>query len=433
MKKVNIGIIGLGTIGKGVYDAILEKSKLIEQRAGVSLSIKGVCELDAKVLGQVDPEVCPLRSDNSDDIVNDPDIDIIVELIGGINPAKEIILKALRNKKHVVTANKALLSDSWSEIFKTASENNVQVNFEASVGGAIPIIRVLRQNFVADDIHTVYGILNGTTNYILTEMLRKRCSFDEALSMAQEKGYAERDPELDISGKDSAHKLAILALLCFGKGYSPKEIYTEGITRIDSQDLKNAKAWGYSVKLLAIAKNSSKGLELRVHPTLVPTEHILSDVNGANNAVFLKGDLIDEALLFGKGAGQKPTSSSVIGDIVDIAKNTAFYGASYLIEENLDYDTGNIKSKAMEALEVSYYLRFTVTDKPGVLAGISSILAQNDISIASVSQEERNIGAEVPVVILTHKAKEGDMQRAIKKIDDQDFVSAETVMIRMEE
>ena len=433
MKKVNIGIIGLGTIGKGVYDAILAKSKLIEQRAGVSLSIKGVCELDANVLAQVDPGVCSVRSNNSDDIVNNPDIDIIVELIGGINPAKEIILKALRNKKHVVTANKALLSGSWSEIFQAASENKVQVNFEASVGGAIPIIRVLRQNFVADDIHTVYGILNGTTNYILTEMLCKSCSFSEALSMAQEKGYAESDPELDISGKDSAHKLAILSLLCFGKGYSPKEIYTEGITRIDSQDLKNAEAWGYSVKLLAIAKNSSKGLELRVHPTLVPTEHILSDVNGANNAVFVKGDLIDEALLFGKGAGQKPTSSAVMGDIVDIAKNIAFYGESYLIKENLGYDTGNIKSKAMESLEVSYYLRFTVIDKPGVLAGISSILAQNDISIASVSQEERNVGAEVPVVILTHKAKEGDMQRAIKNIDNKDFVSAKTVMIRMEE
>ncbi len=433
MKKVNIGIIGLGTIGKGVYDAIISNRALIEQRTGISLRVNGVCELDRAVLNSVDAEECPLRTVNSDDILNNPDIDIVIELIGGIDPAKEIILKALNNGKHVVTANKALLSDSWQEIFKAAAENKVQVNFEASVGGAIPIIRVLRRNFVGDNIQTIYGILNGTTNYILTEMFQSGCSFDKALSLAQSKGYAESDPELDISGKDSAHKLAILSLLSFGRGLPPEEIYTEGITKIGPQDLNNASAWGYSIKLLAIAKDSPEGLELRVHPTLLPEEHILSDVNGANNAVFVKGDLFGDSLLFGKGAGQKPTSSAVIGDIVDIARNLTFIGSEYKVKERLDYAACKGKNKAMEDLEVSYYLRFTVTDKPGVLAGISSVLAEKNISIASVAQEERNEGAEVPVVILTHKAKEGNMRKAISYIDVQDFVLAETVVIRMEE
>jgi homoserine dehydrogenase len=406
---------------------------LISQRTGVSLSIKGVCELDKDILDRVDAGVCPLRTTNSDDIIGAADIDIVIELIGGINPAKEIILKALKNKKHVVTANKALLSDSWREIFTIAGDNHVQVNFEASVGGAIPIIRALRQNFVGNNIHTIYGILNGTTNYILTEMSRNGCSFDEALSLAQHKGYAESDPELDISGKDSAHKLAILSLISFGRGYSPDEIYTEGITRIDAQDLKNAEDWGYSIKLLAIAKNLPGGIELRVHPTLLPAKHILSEIDGSCNAVFVKGDLFREALFSGPGAGQKPTASSVIGDVVDIARNIAFTGKEYTIEENLGYNPGGSDNIGIEGLEVCYYLRFTVIDKPGVLAGISSVLAENNISIASVSQEERNIGAQVPVVILTHKAREGDMRRAIDIIDKQQFTSSETVMIRIEE
>ncbi|MGD2279382.1 MAG: homoserine dehydrogenase, partial [Candidatus Omnitrophota bacterium] len=357
----------------------------------------------------------------------------VVELIGGIEPAKKIILDALKKKKHVVTANKALLSSQWKDIFKAASENKVFVNFEASAGGAIPVIRALQQSLVANKLNTVYGILNGTTNFVLTEMSQKGCSFGEALAVAQEKGIAEKDPELDISGKDSAHKLAILALLGFGIGISPDDIYTEGIASIGPQDLSYANRWGYSIKLLAIAKDTPEGVQLRVHPTLLSSSHILSDVRGADNAIFIKGDLVGESLLFGKGAGRKPTSSSVMGDIVDIARHVAFSGKENPFPYNLNYAAGNKKISRMEELSISYYLRFSVIDQPGVLAGISSILAENNISIASVSQEERKEGETVPVIILTHRAKEGRLRAAISRIDDLDFVTDKTVIIRREE
>jgi homoserine dehydrogenase len=433
MKKVNIGIIGLGTVGRGVVDSMISNGSLIAERAGVSLEIKGVCETNRDILDGINPGLCGKRTTDAYEIINDKDIDIVVELIGGIHPAKEIILKAIEARKHVVTANKALLSEHWKDIFEAASRNNVFVKFEASVGGAIPVIRSLRQSFVANRIDTIYGILNGTTNFILSEMSQNGSTFAKALAAAQKKGFAESNPELDVSGKDSAQKLAILSLLCFGKGVSPEHIYTEGITKIGPEDLKNASMWGYSVKLLAIAKDLPEGIELRVHPTLLPVDHILSDVDGANNAVFMRGDLMGESLLFGKGAGQKPTSSAVLGDIVDIARHMSLAKTDCAIENKMDYRADGPGIKSMEDLEVSYYFRFTVTDKPGVLAGISSILADSDISIASVSQEERNVGRNVPVVILTHKAKEGDMRRAIGRINEQGYVKAETVVIRMEE
>ncbi|MFC1570333.1 homoserine dehydrogenase [Candidatus Omnitrophota bacterium] len=425
MKSVNIGIIGLGTIGGGVVEAINSNGKLIYERTGVELAIKGMCDMDKKAL---DAATCAgaVKTSNADDLINDPDISIIVELIGGIDPAKDMILKAIGAKKHVVTANKALLSDSWQEIFKAAQEAGVVVNFEASVGGGIPVIKTLRESFVANNIDTVYGILNGTTNFILTMMDSERCSFSDALKVAQERGIAEKDPELDISGADSAHKLAILSLLAFGMVVSPEDIYTEGISAIDAQDLVNAHRWGYSIKLLAIAKDSKKGLELRVHPTLLKSEHLLSDVKGADNAIFIKGDLVGESLLFGKGAGRKPTSSSVIGDIVNIAKCSE---DAY----NMNFESSGKKLSEMAQMEIPFYFRFTAIDKPGVLAGISSILSENDISIANVSQEERNEGEIVPVVIMTHRAKEGNMRKAIEKIDGQNYIKDKTVVIRIEE
>jgi len=433
MRTINIGLIGLGTVGMGVYDAIKDSGELISRKMGVSVAIKGVCDKDKALLDSVDPAVCPLKTTSADELISDGDIDIIVELIGGIDPAKEIILSALKNGKHVVTANKALLSGCWKEIFDTAAQNEVTVNFEASVGGAIPIIRTLRESFVANKINTIYGILNGTTNFILTEMSEKGTSFDEALSVAQEKGIADKDPEMDISGKDSAHKLAILSLLGFGVNISNEDIYTEGIADISPEDIKNAAKWGYSVKLLAIAKSTSLGLQLRVHPTLIKSSRLLSDVKGADNAIFVRGDLVGESFLFGKGAGRKPTASSVVGDIVDIAANIATSSEGKSLPYNVNYARDKKNIKRMEEICIPCYLRFSVVDKPGVLASISSVLAENGISIASVSQEERKEGEIVPVIILTYAAEEGSMRKAIEKIDSQDYVKDKTVVIRIEE
>ena len=433
MKTVNIGLVGLGTIGKGVFDAIADSGQLIARRTGISLQVKGICDKDKKALNSIDCRENTIKTSSAKDLINDRDIDIIVELIGGVNPAKDIILEAMRNKKHVVTANKALLSGHWKGIFAAAADNGVFINFEASVGGAIPIIRTLREGFVANDINVIYGILNGTTNFILTMMEDRGCSFDEALKIAQEAGLAEKDPELDISGRDSAHKLAILSLLGFGVDISPDDIYTEGIAGIGPQDIRNAGRWGYSVKLLAIAKNTSGGLQLRVHPTLLRATHLLSDIKGADNAIFVKGDLVGESLLFGKGAGEKPTSSSVIGDIVEIARHVAFIGNDNPVPYNLDYAAEGKNISQIEKLSVSYYLRFSVIDRPGVLANISSILAENDISIANVSQEERKEGETVPVIVLTHKAKEGSMRKAIAGIDKLECVTDKTVAIRIED
>ncbi len=432
MKSVKIGLIGAGTIGKGIIELISSNKQLIADRTGVSLEVKAICDKDAGTLKDIGGKNVSVKTADANDLINDVDIDIIVELIGGINPAKEIILSALKNKKHVVTANKALLSGHWKDIFDTASASGVLVNFEASVGGAIPIIRTIRESFVADKINVIYGILNGTTNFILTKMDEEHCSFDDALKVAQEKGIAESDPELDISGKDSAHKLAILSLLGFGKDISPEDIFTEGIENIEPEDIARAYNGGYSVKLLAIAKNTSAGLELRVHPTLLPESHLLSGVKGEDNAIFVKGEFIEDSLLFGKGAGRRPTAGSVVGDIVEIAKHVAFDkedAAPY----NLNYSSEDKNLKAMEELDLSYYLRFSVIDNPGVLAGISSVLSENEISIASVLQEERNQGEIVPVIIVTHKAKEGRMMNAISRIDKMDCIKNKTVVIRIEE
>ena len=416
-----------------MFDSSRPKNgKLIADRTGDSLVLKSVCDKDGNALQNISGIGDLIRTDRADDIIEDNAIDIVVELIGGVHPAREIILSALQRKKHIVTANKALLSEHWKDIFKTASANGVFVGFEASVGGGIPIIRVMRESFVSNNLDLIYGILNGTTNFVLTMMADNDCPFEKALAIAQEKGIAESDPELDISGKDSAYKLAILALLGFGIDISPGEIYTEGIDNISPQDIKYAERWGYSIKLLAIAKSTSEGLQLRVHPTLLPSYHLLANVKGEDNAIFVRGDLVGESLLYGKGAGRLPTASSIMGDIVEIARHIAFLDKKGAALYNPLYAAGSIRIVDEEELSIPYYLRFSVIDSTGVLAGISSVLAENDISIASVSQEERREGQTVPVIILTHKAREGDMRRAVAVIDKMDFVTEKTVVIRME-
>jgi len=293
------------------------------------------------------------------------------------------------------------------------------------------VIRAIRESLVSNKFEVIYGILNGTTNFILTMMAEHDYSFEKALSVAQKKGFAESDPKMDISGKDSAHKLAILSLLGFGVDVSPDDIYTEGIMDIEPQDIKYAKAWGYSIKLLAIAKNKGEGLQLRVHPTLIPECHLLAGVKGENNAVFIKGDFSGESLFYGKGAGSRPTASSVMSDIVEIARYAASCGRENLSGSSV-YTDGSVKILDDKELVIPYYLRFSVIDKPGVLSGISSVLAENDISIASMSQEERKAGKKVPVIMLTHKAREGSMRKAIDQIDKMDFVTDKTVAIRIE-
>lgn len=433
MKQVKIGLIGAGNIGKGVIASIVENGKLVTARTGISLVLKSVCDKDTVVLEKIPAIDGLIKTTNASDIINDKEIDIVIELIGGVEPAREFILRSLANKKHVVTANKALLSECWKDVFKAASDNGVLVGFEASVGGGIPVIRVLQESFVSNNMLLIYGILNGTTNFILTMMADKEHSFEKALQVAQERGIAEADPALDISGKDSTHKLAILSLLGFGIEVSPNDIYTEGIEGITPQDIKYARRWGYEIKLLAIAKRTKEGLQLRVHPTLIPSTHLLAGVKGEDNAIFVKGDFVGESLLYGKGAGMKPTASSVMSDVVGISKHhIASSNDRGSLPYNIIYAAGSVSIVDPSTISVPYYLRFSVIDKPGVLAGISSVLADSDISIAVMSQEERKRGQSVPVLMLTHAALEGDMRKAISKIDSMDYVTQKTVVIRME-
>jgi homoserine dehydrogenase len=432
MRSINIGLIGAGTIGQGVIDSVIKNGGLIAERTGVLPVIKSVCDTNTSILEKINGIDNLIKTTNADEIINDKEIDVVVELIGGVHPAKEIILAALAKRKHVVTANKALLSEHWKEIFKVASDAGVSVGFEASVGGGIPVIRVIRESFVSNNLEVIYGILNGTTNFVLTMMAKHDYSFDKALSIAQKKGFAESDPRMDISGKDSAHKLAILSLLGFGASVIPDDIYTEGIEAITPQDIRYAEEWGYSIKLLAIAKNTQKGLQLRVHPTLIASSHLLAGVNGEDNAVYIKGDFVGESLFYGKGAGAKPTASSVMSDIVEIARHIVYSGKECPVPENLPRELGTLEIVDMKELMLPYYLRFSVIDKPGVLSGISSVLSENDISIASMSQEERKAGQIVPLIMLTHKAREGNMMNAIKAINKMDSVMDKTMVIRIE-
>ena len=428
MKKINIGLIGFGKIGSGVVKALRSKRLFLKEKSGVDLNLVRICDKDIKTKRSVAVSNSILTT-SLGKVLYDPKIDIVVELMGGIRPAKDIILEALRNGKHVVTANKALLAEAGNEVFALANKLSLNVAFEASVGGGIPIIKSLKESFIANKFDLVYGIVNGTSNFILSRMAEGPISFKDALRIAQDKGYAEPDPYLDISGMDSSHKLSIMALLAFGVSARPSDIYTEGITEIESGDIQYARELGYSVKLLAIAKRSGDLVELRVHPTMIPKSHLLANVSGVYNAIFVKGDLIGENLFYGQGAGALATSSAVVSDIVDIARSISCCG-KVAGPGTFRKNVKNIKS--ISDVGTRFYMRFSATDRPGVLAKISGILGKHNISIASVTQKEKKSSNVVPIVMITHEALEFDMAKALKEIDGLSAIKKKTVKIRME-
>jgi len=425
-ETINLGLIGFGTIGSGVVATLDKNMHLIEDKVQKKVKLKKIVDLDITTDRgvDVDPEVL---STNVDDILEDDEIDIIIELVGGYQPALNFILKAMENGKHVVTANKALLAKHWQEIIDCALKNHVRICFEASVGGGIPLLAPLNDGLAANNIETVYGIINGTANYILTKMDDAGLDFDVVLKEAQLMGYAEQDPTFDIEGHDTAQKLIKLSILGFGVYVSQKNFPVEGITKIKPDDIKFAREELNSVvKLLAIAQVDEDGeLEIRVHPTLVPQTHLLASVNDVFNAVYIVGDIVGPVLMYGQGAGMMPTASAVVADCIDIMQDmdsSVAYGPSKSRVKKIK-DMSNVESK--------YYLRITALDKPGVLHSLSGILSDLNISIESVSQRKVDQTDAVPIFMVTHHALEKNVQKAIELIDKLDFVKEETMIIRL--
>lgn len=422
MISKKIGIIGLGNVGAAVLESFKKYSPLISQKVPLKLEIVKVCDTNKARVKLARKFSLPFTS-NVNDLINDSEIDIIVELIGGIEPARTIIVKSLKQGKSIVTANKALLATKGKEIFSLAEEKNKRIGFEASVCGAIPLIKSISEGLIGCEIRKMHGILNGTTNYILCKMEEENLDFNLALRQAQEKGLAEARPVLDVEGIDTLHKLCILSYLCYGTWPAFNKVYVEGISKISLLDVTYARQLNYRIKLLAIAKKEKSSLQLRVHPTLVPLSHPLAQVSAAYNAAYLDTQPAGELFFYGKGAGGVATSSSIIADIANIAfLNTAF------IRKNTNIPIQNIRD-----IETRYYIRFIAADFPGVLAKISRILASLNISIASVNQKERKEKGVVPVVMLTHQAKEDNIKKAIASIDRLKVVKSPTQIIRIED
>jgi len=433
MQVINIGLIGFGTVGSGLAQVLHEQRQRLEKRVGAAIRLTRVADikvesLPAHIAG--DGQVRLTKDVN--ELFTDPEINIIVELIGGIEPAKTFILKAIEHGKHVVTANKALLSQHGKEIFAAAAAKGVEVGFEASVGGGIPVIKSLKEGLVGNRILSIMGIMNGTANYILTQMTDHSIPFAEVLKDAQAKGFAEADPTYDIEGIDTAHKLVILMTIAYGMHISLAQVTTEGISKIQPTDIDTAREFGYRIKLLAISRNHGNHVEARVHPTMVPEEHLLANINGAYNAILFKGDMVGNIVLYGLGAGMMPTGSAVVADAVDIARDI-MTGAVQRVP-SLSYLPQHLSSRAITPLEdirCPYYFRMTALDKPGVLSTISGILGKYSISIESVIQKGRGHKEAVPLVILTHEAGEAAVQQAIAEIDALDIVTDKTVKIRI--
>lgn len=430
MKEIKIGLIGFGTVGSGLAEVLISQRERLQKRTGLGIHLSKIADIAITELPEQFADI-KLTGD-AFELINDPEIDIVVELIGGIEPAKTFILKAIEAGKHVVTANKALLSQEGRQIFSAAARMGVEIGFEASVGGGIPVIKSLKEGLVANRINSIMGIMNGTANYILTRMTDEGATFDVVLKDAQEHGFAEADPTYDIEGIDTAHKLAILITMAYGTNISLDDITIEGISRIEPIDIRFAKEFGCRIKLLAISHNHGDHIEARVHPTMVPESHLLASINGPYNGIHFSGDSVGNILLYGQGAGKMPTGSAVAADIVDIARdiNTGSVGRvpslSYLPEFITTRDITPISE-----LSCAYYFRITGKDQPGVLSTISGILAKHNISIMSVIQKGRQENSPVSIVMRTHTARESSVSSAVEEIDKLDAVTAPTVKIRI--
>ncbi|QGU31691.1 homoserine dehydrogenase [Thermochromatium tepidum] len=434
MEPVKIGLLGLGTVGGGTVTVLTRNAREIARRAGRGIEIARAAAREYRPeriqgldqIGQI--------GDDPFAVVEDPSIQIIVELIGGYSPALELVLRAIDTGKHVVTANKALIAKHGNEIFAAARDRGVMVGFEAAVAGGIPIIKALREGLAANHIEWIAGIINGTGNFILTEMRDKGRAFADALAEAQALGYAEADPTFDIEGIDAAHKLTILGSLAFGIPLQFERCFTEGISRIEAQDVANAAELGYRIKHLGIARRSPGGIELRVHPTLIPERRLLANVDGVMNAVLIKGDAVGPTLYYGAGAGALPTASSVVADLVDVTRALTTDPTNRVPHLAFQPDElADTPVLTMDAIQTSYYLRLTALDRPGVMARIASILGEEGISIEAIKQKAPAAGeTQVTLVMLTHRVIEGQMNRAIARIEALDSVQGAVVRIRME-
>jgi len=434
MKPINVGLLGIGTVGGGTFSVLKRNQEEIARRAGREIVIKIIADRDIEKARKIAGDDTLTTSD-ANDVVTHPDVSIVVELIGGYTTAKELTLKAIKNGKHVVTANKALLALHGTEIFAAAQRQGVMVAFEAAVAGGIPIIKALREGLTANRIEWIAGIINGTGNFILSEMRNKGLSFDTVLKQAQKLGYAEADPTFDIEGIDTAHKITIMASIAFGIPMQFDKVYTEGITKLTGEDISYAEELGYRIKLLGITKKTSKGIELRVHPTLIPSRRLIANVEGVMNAVVVKGDAVGPTLYYGAGAGAEPTASSVVADLVDVTRMHTADPKHRVPHLAFQPDLlSDIPILPMEEVETSYYLRLHAMDRPGVLADITRILADLEISIDAMVQKEPNEGEDkVDIIVLTHLSIEKNINSAIAKIEKLSSVMGKITRIRLEE
>ncbi len=433
MKEIKVGLLGFGTIGTGVVKLLAQNGSLIEDKLGARLVLKRIADLDTTRDRGVKVAAGVLTA-SADEVLTDPEIAIVIELIGGYDLARKFVLKAIEHGKHVVTANKALLAVHGEEIYAAAARKGVEVLYEAAVGGGIPVLSAIKGNMAGNNFGTVLGILNGTCNYILTKMTQEGADFAVVLKKAQELGYAEADPTFDIEGVDTAHKLCILLSLCFGTRVNFKDIHTEGISSISAMDIDFARDFGYRIKLLAIGKRDGERIEARVHPTMIPDNYPLADVDGAFNAIRLTGDFVGPVMFYGRGAGMEPTASAVIGDVLEIARNLmAGIGRRTAPLGYLDGRVKQLGIKPIGETTSKYYLRFSVLDKPGVLARIAGALGNHGISIESMIQSARKAGETVPIVLMTHEAREMDVRKALGEIDALEIITEKSKLIRIED
>ena len=433
MKQINIGLLGCGTVGTGVAKLLLENKALLTARVGADLNLKWVADIDIETdRGIAFPD--GVLTTDAQQVLNDPEVDMIIEMIGGEGIAKDLMLLAINNGKHIVTANKALLAAHGNELFAAAARQGVDLAFEASVGGCMPTIKSMRESLVGNHIKSMSGILNGTCNYILSKIENEGVSFEVALAEAQRQGYAEADPTLDVGGFDTAHKIAILAALAYGMEINLNDVYIEGISNVTPLDIDFADQFGYRIKLLAISKIQDSRVEARVHPTMIPQKNLLASISGTVNAITISGDAVGDILLYGRGAGMMPTASAVVSDIVDIARN--ILSGSIRRVPPLSYQRESISKipvLPIDDLVTHYYFRFAAMDRPGVLSTISGILGKYDISLQSVHQKGRKTNGSVPLVMLSHRAKEADVMQALAEIRDLNVVSDEPMLIRIED